>query len=143
MHNQSQHRRVIIRLARLLVGVLVIIVSSQWDNALTSQIGWFPFLVALSMLTAWVAGPPWGWAVTVGYIVVGGAFDIARAIQGSLDWYYHGDLVAAVLSQGETLTLTGIFALVASAASLFAWGSADLLRHLIQHGHVQYRQPPG
>ncbi len=145
MHDQPKRRLVIVRLIRLLAGVLVTAGCFQWHSTLASQTWLFPFLFLMvtSMLTAWVTGPPWGWVVTAGWIVLGGGLAIARAIQGPLTWFYHRDLVAAVLGQGETLMLTGLFAMFASAAGLCAWGSTALLRHLFQRGRDWYVRPPG
>lgn len=134
MHNQPKRRLVIVRIIRLFAGVLVTAGCFEWYSTLPSQIWLFPFLFTASMLTAWVTGPPLGWIVTAVWIMLGGGFAIARDIQGPLTWLYHGDLVAAMLGQGDTLTITGLFAMVASAAGLCAWGSTALLRHLFQHG---------
>ncbi len=146
MHNQLKGRSVIVRIIRLLAGVLITTAFLQLSDAQASRT-WlvFPYswLVVTSMLSAWVTGPPWGWVVTAGCIMLLGAFDIARAIQGPLAWYYRGDLVAAVLSQGETLQLTGFFALLTSAGGLCAWGSNNLLKHLFQRGRQWLMRTPG
>ncbi len=95
------------------------------------------------MLTAWVTGPPWGWVVTAGWIGVQGSLAIARAIQGPFTWFYHGDVVAAVLGQGDTLVVSGLFAMLTSAAGLCAWGSTARPRHLFQRGREWCVRPPG
>jgi hypothetical protein len=73
-----------IRLIRLLAGVLIAPACFQLWSAQGSG-GWLSLVVvvAISMLTTWVTGPPWGWVVTAGWIVLGGDLGTARAIQGA------------------------------------------------------------
>ena len=119
---------------RLLASVLVTAACFQWSLGQDLQQWLFPFVFATGMLTTWATGPRWGWLVTTGYLGVQGSLYIANAIRGPLDWFYQGDLLAAVLAQSETIIITAAFAVVAGMGGLCGWIIIAL---------IGYLKPPG
>ncbi len=119
---------------RLLAGALLTATCFQWSSAQDLQQWLFPFVFATGVLTTWATGPRWGWLVTTCYLMVQGGFYIANAIRGPLDWFYRGDLLAAVLAQSETIIITAAFALVAGMGGLCGWAIIALISHLVPTG---------
>ena len=116
---------------RLASGVLITAVCFQWSYGQDLQQWLFPFVFAAGMLTTWATGPRWGWLVTTGYLLVQGSLAISNAIRGPLDWFYRGNLLAAVLAQSETIWITLILAAVAAMGALCGW----VVRRRFVHGN--------
>ncbi len=116
---------------RLLAGVLVTAICFQWSLGQDLQQWLFPFVFATGVVTTWATGSRWGWLVTTSYLMVQGSFHIANTIRGPLDWFYHGNLLAAVLAQSETITITAALALVAGMGGLCGWVITALISHLM------------
>jgi len=117
---------------RLLSGVLVTAVCFQWGSGQDLQAWLFPFVFATGMLTTWATGPRWGWLVTPGYLLIRGGLIIANAIRGPLDWFYHGNLLVAILRQPETIQITAVLAVVAGMGGLCGWVVTALISHVMR-----------
>jgi hypothetical protein len=126
---------------RLLSGVLIAAACFQWSYGQDLQQWLFPFVFATGMLTTWATGPRWGWLVTTGYLLVQGSLAIANTIRGPLDWFYHGNLLAAVLAQSETIWITVLFAMVAGTGGLCGWVVTALVSHVMPSGTSRLGPP--
>ncbi len=116
---------------RLLAGLLLAAICFQWSSDRDLQQWLFPLVFATGMITTLATGPRWSWLVTTGYLVVQGGTHVANAVRGPLDWFYHGNLLAAVLAQSETIVITAAFVLIADLGGLCGWVITSLITHFV------------
>lgn len=130
---QNREKSILKRLIRVLCGMLITVgvLHFWWGHDLHEWL--FPMLFLTGLLVAFVTGPPWRWLVVAACLWIQSGVTIAGAIRGPLMWFYGGNLIAAVLGQSETLVLTVMFSLVASAGGLCGWAIASLVTTIYQH----------
>jgi hypothetical protein len=119
-------RTTFIHLVRLLLGFLATAGLFQILTSRDLQEWLFPFLFMTGILATWVAGAPWGWAVTPAYLWANWTIFILH-YWSLTRWLYGWNVLAAALGQSEALVITLGFSVVTSAVGLCAWGLSALV----------------
>jgi hypothetical protein len=83
----------------------------------------FPFLFTVAVGTAWVAGPPIGWAISAIYMMIQGWGSL---LLSDFQFFHGQDFFLWSLGQQETIALTMIFSAYMLLGGLFGWLSAAI-----------------
>jgi hypothetical protein len=126
-----------IAFARSLIGfALAGIVIQLFGAGHDLQEALFPLLFAVGVLSAWIAGPPLGWAVSAVYMFISG---LGGLLLFDFQIYHGQDLFLWSLGQQETIALTVLFSVYLLLAGLAGWLSGALASWLIGRIAVRCR----
>lgn len=132
---RSNTRRNLIRLARTIAGLALTGLLFHLFGGHDLQQALFPFLFAVGVLAAWIAGRPIGWAVSAIYMVASGWGGL---VLFDLQIYHGQDLLQWSLGQTETIFLPVLLSAFLLIAGLVGWLSGELGSWFV--GRIQARR---